>query len=298
MGAQVIERQGCPINCTVVGQGPAVLLIQGVGVHGQGWRPQVEALASRFTCIAFDNRGVGRSRPAGAPITVEQMAEDARSVLDGVEVESAHVVGHSLGGLVALQLALSAPSRVRSLTLMCTFASGRAAAPLTPRMIWAGLRSRVGTRRMRRRGFLSIILPPRAIADPDATAAGLAELFGHDLGDQEPVTGAQLQAMRRSDLTARLSELASVPTLVLSAAHDPIAPPRLGRALAHGIPGARYVEAPDASHGLPITHAAWVNGRLAEHLALARSPGPPGRHRADILGVSHPRSFPPVPDTT
>jgi len=267
MAAHSIEHRGCPIHYTVRGHGPVVLFIQGVGVHGEGWRPQVDHLAAHFTCITFDNRGVGRSQPAGAPVTVEQMADDARAVLDAVSIESAHVIGHSLGGLVALQLALSAPGRARSLCLMCTFASGRAAAPMTPRMIWAGLRSRVGTRRMRRRGFLSIILPPGAIDDPDATAADLAALFGHDLGDQEPITGVQLQAMRQSDLTARLPELAGVPTLVMSAAHDPIAPPRVGRALADGVPGARYVEAPDASHGLPITHAAWANARLAEHLA-------------------------------
>ncbi len=263
----MIQHGGCPIHYTVQGHGPAVLLIQGVGVHGNGWRPQVDGLAAEFTCITFDNRGVGQSTPAGAPITVAQMADDARAVLDAARMESAHVVGHSLGGLVALQLALLDRARVRSLTLMCTFASGRAAAPLTPRMMWAGLRSRVGTRRMRRRGFLSIILSPGPAADPDAVAADLAPLFGHDLADQEPITSVQLQAMRRTDLTARLPELAGVPTLVMSAAHDPIAPPRLGRALAEGIPGARYVEAPDASHGLPITHAAWVNAQLGDHLA-------------------------------
>lgn len=267
----MIRHRGCPIHYTVRGQGPAVLFIQGVGVHGEGWRPQVDELAPDFACITFDNRGVGRSTPAGASVTVEQMADDARAVLEAAGFESAHVVGHSLGGLVALQLALDTRARVQSLTLMCTFASGRAAAPLTPRMVWAGVRSRVGTRAMRRRGFLSIILPPGHVPDPDALAANLAPLFGHDLADQEPITGLQLKAMRRSDVSARLPELAGLPTLVMSAVHDPIAPPRITRALADGIPGARYLEADDASHGLPITHAAWVNARVREHLGVVRS---------------------------
>jgi pimeloyl-ACP methyl ester carboxylesterase len=263
---RILEHRGCPLHCTVRGHGPVVLFIQGVGVHGAGWRPQVEALAADYTCVTFDNRGVGQSVPSAAPITVPQMADDARAVLDGLGVESAHVVGHSLGGLVALQLALEARPRVRSLSLLCTFAGGRVAAPLTPRMIWLGLRSRVGTRKMRRRGFLAIIMPPGALGNPEASAGELATLFGHDLGDQLPIVDVQLKAMRGTDLTTRLHALEALPTLVVSAAHDPIAPPSVGRVLATGIPGARYIEAADASHGLPITHAAWVNSELLAHL--------------------------------
>ena len=120
---------------------------------------------------------------------------------------------------------------------------------------------------MRRRGFLSIILPPGEPADPERRAADLASLFGHDLGDQLPIVDVQLKAMRGTDLTARLPELVGLPTLVMSGALDPIAPPSVGRVMAAGIPGARYMEAADASHGLPITHAAWLNGELRAHLA-------------------------------
>ncbi|HYH66239.1 MAG TPA: alpha/beta fold hydrolase, partial [Urbifossiella sp.] len=150
------DRAGCRLAYDRRGSGPAVLFIQGVGVHGDGWLPQVEALSDRFTCLTFDNRGVGRSVPAGGPITVDAMAVDALAVLDAEGVAAAHVVGHSLGGLVAAQLALAARGRVTSLALLCTFADGRAAAPLTLRMMWLGLRSRVGTRAMRRRGFASL----------------------------------------------------------------------------------------------------------------------------------------------
>jgi pimeloyl-ACP methyl ester carboxylesterase len=77
--------------------------------------------------------------------------------------------------------------------------------------------------------------------------------------------------MRAADATPRLAELAGVPTLVVSAAHDPIAPPRAGRALAAGIPGARYVEMPDASHGAPIHQAGQVNALLLDHLTAAEA---------------------------
>jgi pimeloyl-ACP methyl ester carboxylesterase len=104
----------------------------------------------------------------------------------------------------------------------------------------------------------------------------MAVLFGHDLGDQEPVTGAQLRAMRASNLRPRLHELAGLPTLVVNATHDPIAPPPVGRTIADDIRGARFVEAAGASHGLPITHAAWTNGLLAEHFAASAIDEPSG----------------------
>lgn len=263
------DHAGCRLAYDRRGAGPAVLFIQGVGVHGDGWLPQVEALADRFTCLSFDNRGMGRSRPAGGPVTVEGMAADARAVLDAAGVGAAHVVGHSLGGLAAVFLALAARDRVRSLALLCTFADGRAAAPLTARMAWLGMRSRVGTRAMRRRGFAQLIYPPGGADGADFDR--LAALFGHDLGDTPDVVGPQLRAMRGANALPRLWELAGLPTLVAAAAHDPIAPPRVVRPLADGIPGARYVEFPAASHGLPITHAAETNALLREHLASAEA---------------------------
>lgn len=266
---KTLEHHGCALAYDLRGDGPPVLFVQGVGVHGAGWTPQVDALAPGFRCLTFDNRGIGRSQPAPAALTVEQMADDARAILDAERWDRVHVVGHSLGGLVALCLALTEPERVRSLALLCTFADGGTAAPLTARMCWLGMRTRVGTRRMRRRAFARLITP-RGPLDPvelDALAERLAPLFGHDLGDTPPVVGRQLKAMRGYTAAARLGELRGVPTLVLGAAHDPIAPPRVCRAIADGIPGARYVELADASHGLPITHADRVNELLLEHLA-------------------------------
>ena len=79
--------------------------------------------------------------------------------------------------------------------------------------------------------------------------------------------------MRAANALPRLNELAGLPTLVVSAAHDPIAPPRIGRPLATGIRDAQFVQIVDASHGLPVTHAAAVNELLAEHFATAEKPG-------------------------
>src|SRR5262245_18895563 len=131
-----VEHRGCRLAYWVRGDGPPVLFVQGVGVHGCGWRPQVDGLADRFRCVWFDNRGVGLSQPPGVPLTVDQMADDARAVLDAAGFASAHIVGHSLGGLVALNLALLCRERVRSLSLLCTFARGADATRLTWGMLW------------------------------------------------------------------------------------------------------------------------------------------------------------------
>lgn len=260
-----VSHQGCLLHYTTRGHGPAVVFVQGVGVHGDGWLPQTEDLERDFTCITFDNRGMGRSQPASVPITTGRMAADTLAVLDATGFDSAHFVGHSLGGVVAVETALAARARVRSLSLLCTFAGGKTAAPMTPRMIWLGARTRVGTRQMRRRAFLRLVMPPGPIADIDTLAERLATLFGHDLADQPAIANQQLAALRRSDTSARLGELAGLPTLVMTAAHDPIGPPAAGRGLAAGIAGARYVEVADASHGLPISHPELTNRCLREH---------------------------------
>jgi len=269
--ASSLEHRGCRLAYDVRGEGPAVMFIQGVGVHGPGWKPQVDALVSRFRCVSFDNRGMGRSQPLPTTLTVEDMADDARAILDAEGIAEVHLVGHSLGGLVALCLALNIKQRVRSLLLLCTFADGRAAAPLTLRMGWLGMRTRVGTRRMRRRGFVRLVMAPNAAFDADELAEQLTPLFGHDLADQPPIVNLQLKAMRHFDATPRLTELASIPTLVLNGVHDPISPPSVSRALADGIPGAKYIEFADASHGLPISHAGKVNELLQDHLDRALS---------------------------
>lgn len=267
------ECEGCRLAYRVVGNGPPVVLIQGVGLHGDGWRPQVEALAEHHRCLTFGNRGMGASQPLGAPLSIEQMAADTLALMDALSWPSAHIVGHSMGGLIALQLALSARGRVRSLSLLCTFSRGADATRPTPRMMWLGMRSNIGTRRMRRLAFLEIVMPPEVLAreDRDALAARLEPLFGHDLGVQPPIVMKQLSAMGRYDATPRLGELAGIPTLVVTAAHDPIARPPLGRALAKAIPGARLVEFADASHGVTIQHASRVNALLRDLLFAAEA---------------------------
>lgn len=250
----------------VAGHGPPVLLLQGVGLAGAAWQPQVEGLHDAFTLITVDNRGVGRSVGwSDDNPSIEAMTADAVAVLDDAGVGRAHVVGHSMGGVIAQELALMAPDRVESLALLCTFHRGRDATALTPVMFWLGLRSRVGTRAMRRAAFLEMIAPAAHVAgDRARLAADLGRLFGRDLADQPPIVMPQLRALGRYDASSRLGEIAA-PTLVVSAAHDPIARPASGRALAAAIPGARYVELAASGHAVPAHDPSTVNALLRAH---------------------------------
>ena len=262
------NHNGCELSYSIRGDGPKVLFIQGVGVHGDGWLPQIEVLSNNYACLSLDNRGMGASQPMAAdPLTVDQMVDDLRAVMDHAGWQRAHLVGHSLGGMLAQAFALQYQDRAQSLSLLCTFANGRAVAPLTARMIWLGMRCSIGTRAMRRRGFLGFLFPPGADAlrDHVNVAATISSIFGHDIADQPTVVKHQLRAMRKSNLAEKISALRSIPTMVVSGAHDPIAPPSCGREISKRISGSEFIELPDAAHGVPITHRDWLNGKLDLH---------------------------------
>lgn len=263
-----LARPDTTLAYRIEGEGAPVLFIQGIGVAGSGWTPQVEALRGRFRTAVFDNRGLGGSLPCNGPITVEAMAGDALALMDHLGWASAHVVGHSMGGVIAQQLALDAPKRVRSLSLLCTFLRGKDGARPTPFVIWMSLRTRVGTRRMRRRAFLELILPEAdlAAANTDALAERLAPLLGRDLADQPPIVMKQLRALGSHDVSARLGELAGIPTWVASAEQDPIAPPDQGRRLAAAIPGATFQVFADASHAVTLHRPDALNRALEDFL--------------------------------
>ena len=216
--ARTIARpDGASISYARSGAGPPVLLIQGVGIVGNGWRPQVEGLADRYTLVTFDNRGMGGSTLGEATrvpaYSVEVLAADALAVMDAEDLDRFHVVGHSLGGVIAQEVALQAPDRVRSLALLCTFCRGRDGAGLTPDMFVMGIRTRLGTRAMRRNAFLELVMPAAVLRQMDRArlAEQLAPLFGHDLADQPPIVMTQVRALARYDARARLAELSADP---------------------------------------------------------------------------------------
>lgn len=264
----VLSTYGARVSYARVGTGEPVLLIQGVGAIGKAWTPQVEALKQRFSVITFDNRGIGASTITEGRLTIESMADDALAILDAEGIDRCHVVGHSMGGLIAMQLALISPRRVKSLALLCTFPDGQSGVRLTRDTFFTGLRTRLGTRNMRRNAFLSLVLSKAGMRSEQlrTLATEMTDLFGRDLADQPPIIMKQLRAMSRFDPTWRLRCLASIPTLVVSGEEDRIAVPAYGRKLAGAIPGAAYLQLEKAGHAVPIESPESINRLLAEHM--------------------------------
>lgn len=265
-----VARDGATIGWRAFGDGPPVLLIQGSGVAGQGWRPQVDGLADRFRLVWFDNRGVGASTLPPGPLTIEQMALDGLAVMDAQGWERAHVVGHSMGGLVAQALAIAAPDRVQSLSLLSTFARGKQAAVPDLSVMWLGARMRIGGRTGRRRAALRMVYPDAYLATRDLGELHdeVAAIFGRDVCEQPAVTMQQVRAMGRYDPTPKAASIAHLPALTLTGAHDRIAKPAFTEELAARF-GVSPVVLPDSGHACTIQDAALVNQHLAERWASA-----------------------------
>src|SRR5436305_15127962 len=117
-----VARDGTHLHYDVVGRrdGTPVLMIQGLGVDSRGWALQRPRLGRKHRLVLVDNRGVGKSQVPPGPYDLLVMAEDAITCLDAAGIETAHVIGASMGGVIAQIIGVTYPERVRSLVLACT----------------------------------------------------------------------------------------------------------------------------------------------------------------------------------
>jgi pimeloyl-ACP methyl ester carboxylesterase len=228
------------------GAGPPVLLIHGLGYARWGWEPVLPGLAERFDVVVFDNRGIGESDAPPGPYTVAEMAADAVQVLDEAGIERAHVVGTSLGGMVAQEIALSYPDRVDRLVLACTTPGGPKAHPMPQVTVAllaeaATLEPAVALRR-----FVENALAPATVREqPDV----VERIMAHRLATaQDPVAwAAQAAAGATFDAYDRLGALVA-PTLVQHGDEDVVVDPENADLLVSLIPGARLERFPGAGH--------------------------------------------------
>jgi 3-oxoadipate enol-lactonase len=215
------------------GDGQPLALVHGLGYARWGWEPVADALAERFEVVLLDNRGIGESDAPAGPYTAAEMAEDVVRVLDEARVDSAHIVGTSLGGIVAQELALRS-ERVDRLVLVCTTPGGPNAAPMplvTARLIAeaASLEPIVALRR-----FVENALAPGA---PEEL---VERILAHRLRTAQPPAAwaAQAAAGVSFDAWDRLPELRA-PTLVLHGTEDVVVDPANSTLLVERIPDAR-----------------------------------------------------------
>jgi len=219
------------------GSGEPLLLIHGLGYGRWGWEPVRQPLERSFDVILFDNRGIGESDAPPGPYTVAELAADAAQVLDEAGVERAHVLGTSLGGMVAQELALTAPERVDRLVLACTTPGGPEAFPMPERTV------QLLTSGATLRQFVENALAPEP--DPEL----VDRILRHREATAQPpdAWSAQAAAGATFDALERIGGI-DAPTLVLHGTEDAVVDSRNSSLLAARIPDSRVELFPRGGH--------------------------------------------------
>jgi pimeloyl-ACP methyl ester carboxylesterase len=248
------------------GEGEPLLCVHGLATDTLGWALQVPTFSQRHRTVVFDNRDVGQSSIVDGPYGVTDMAQDALEVADAAGFESFHLLGVSMGGAIAQEIALAAPDRIRTLQLTVTFARGGAWGRALSE-VWSA-RVRVMPREQHINELLLLNLSEELFEDP-AKVEFARNLFLQNPNPQDPEAFArQLDASARHDALDRLPSL-SMPVHVIGGEHDILVPIWRSEEIAEVIPGARLTVIENAPHGLNFERAEEYNesvlGFIAEH---------------------------------
>ena len=243
----VIPITDAALNVEQHGSGPALLLIAGLGGRLQFWHRQVAAFARHFRVVLHDHRGTGGSTRSVIAYSIRQMADDVLALMDALNIDRAHLVGHSTGGAIAQLLALDHPDRVGRIVLSATWpgpdAYFKALFDLRLQILTAaGPAAYLGD------GILRAF-PPAWLQ----THAGVIAATEHERLAAFPgveIEARRIAAVQAHDLRARLGAIAK-PTLVVCAEDDAITPLPFSREVAALIPGARLATLPMGGHFAP-----------------------------------------------
>jgi 3-oxoadipate enol-lactonase len=252
------------------GEGEPLLCVMGLSADTLSWLLQLQAFSASHRTVIFDNRDVGQSSMADGPYEIADMARDALALADALELDSFHLLGVSMGGAIAQELALAAPDRIRTLTLAVTFASGGA---------WARKLSEVWAERVRkisRENHIDELLLLNFSEAFFENEQGVQYIRGMMLQHPHPQPPEafirQLEASGRHDARERLRSL-QIPTHVIAGEYDVLVPIWKSRELADLIPGAQLTVLPGSPHGANVERAEEFNRSVLDFIA-ERTPAP------------------------
>lgn len=238
------QNDGLELAYQVSGEGPPVLIISGLSAERSFWalsRP----LLKGFTLIEFDNRDIGKSQRAKAPYAVADMARDALAVLDATGFQKAHVIGHSLGGMIAQELALAAPHRMDRLVLSNTIARNDLYTTEIMRLL-KELRLQIDNELTFGAALTSFVLGMRTLKTIPLFAA-VQQSLDAGLYQEKDAFIRQLEACVAFDSLTRIGRIPA-PTLAIYCDDDRLFAPAMVRELASGISGAVLDEIIDSGH--------------------------------------------------
>lgn len=241
-----VSSDEAQIYFETTGEGPPLLLISGIASDVASWAPVVPMLAERFRLVMPDNRGAGRTQDDG-PISPQDWIADCQAVLDHLEIDSAHVLGHSLGGMIAIRLALQVPERVDKLILCSTAPTQDEKALALMREMAALYESCIEPEAWFRILFQWLFAPP-FFDDPEGVAAAAQLAADYEFRQSPANFRRQVEALPRFEefnTTAIDRE-----TLLVVAEHDLMIPPGLSQRSLEAVPGLRVQTLPGAGHSL------------------------------------------------
>lgn len=248
------------VHAVVTGRpdGPAVVLSNSLGSTHRMWASQVAALEERFRVVRYDTRGHGDSPVPPGPYSIDELADDVIALLDRFDIERAHLVGLSLGGMTMMRVAARNPERVDRLALLCT------AAYLPPAQGWtdrAALVRADGTSAVAAAVVQRWFTPGYLAANTEARQQFEAMVAATPAEGYAACCEAIAAMDQRSDLSSIIA-----PTLAIAGADDPATPPDLLRDIVDAVPNGRLLVVPDSAHLANAEQVDTITPALIEHL--------------------------------
>lgn len=261
-----MRANGQDLYYEVHGDGEPLVCVMGLAADTLAWLPQLQSFGSRHRTVIFDNRDVGRSSMAEGPYEIRDMAQDALALADGLELDSFNLLGVSMGGAIAQEIALAAPERVRTLTLAVTFVGGGAWARKLSEL-WSARVHRM-TREERVDELLLLTMSQEWFEDAGAVEWLRGMLLQNPHPQPADAFSRQLAASSRHETRDRLDSL-SMPTHVIGAEHDILVPVWESHKVAELIPGSKLTVLEHAPHGVTLERAEEFNSAVLDFIAEA-----------------------------
>jgi 3-oxoadipate enol-lactonase len=259
-GMAIAEVNGQQLYYEVHGDGEPLLCVAGLTCDTLVWIPQVQAFAEAHRTVIFDNRDAGQSSMAGGDYDISDMARDALALADHLELDTFHLLGVSMGGAIAQEIALQAPDRVRTLTLAVTFPAG---GPYARRLgeVWAARVAQVSHEQHVDELLLLNHSESFYESNPEMVEFIRTAMLDNPHPQPPEAFARQIAACGRHDTRDRLGSL-TMPTQVIGGEHDILVPVWKSREVASLIPGSRLMVLDGAPHGLSIERADEFNAAV------------------------------------
>jgi 3-oxoadipate enol-lactonase len=263
-----VQANGQQLYFEVHGHGPPLVLVMGIGYDSSLWTlAQVPALSTQFRVVLVDNRDAGRSSKASRPYRIADMADDLAGLLDALGIAHSHLLGLSMGGMIAQEFALRHPDRLDRLVLAGTGAAPARAA-VDPIYIWNWVKANDPTGEVFGAQQLVSLFSTAFLRNHQAVQ-DTAELLASNPYPMSPKAYArQADAYQQFDALDRLGAI-TAPTLVVVGEQDLLTPPWIAREVADAIPGARFevIHGDGSSHVVPIERPDDFNQLVSDFLA-------------------------------